>query len=977
MSGFMLYLAGTLLRGVLIFAGAVLMERFGSRLLARGGRLVYYYLLLAILVCPIPGIEYGAFAIPAARPEVQPLAEVVPAKSPAAAAVPVAKNHAVVEVAAPVAIAGPETASPAEAVATTPVKAPVSPLMVLFYLWLAGAGVFALAKLTANIVWHRRVGRLNVVTDARITAIFAELSSKTRAVRLLNSDPLDLGPCCFGLFRPSVLFPVSLAESVSDDQLRMLLAHELEHIRRRDMFQICFRELLKIPFYFNPFLWYVLRRLNCATELACDAAVVRTLQLEPERQRSYGKLLLNLATAPHAGLPVTAPGIRGGAGDLKLRLREVFSGSGLTWKRVAALALCAVATGAVCMLMPSCAVNEPVPEEITEHRVIEGEFTLTLELEVTIQELKDGVLREIKRPEQVKSHFQYLVAADSNGKVLPSASNIVFYSPWLGEKFPFKDPDNRYYAEKLGWTVFAIPDMGYTDARMILAGQDELTRLFNLEPRKLLMYGASSGATNSINASLLHPERFDAIAAHSSRRWYPNKKGFEKKDSVARLLSNNYYDGAGNEALMILTDLDKLGMEALHIDTPPNYKAINSTFFHRSPNSFTQSLFHQYFKDIVKLRDDNGGIVPPPDKWPVKVKNRNGRTIHLPGKNLAAVYRTLPNDLVGRNAATQPLYFPAVSGKPVGTVMFLADPDFKNPMKLLDTVFYLASTGNVDVYALESASPQQLLPAAVKCLDSLKSKQPVYVIGTGKAGIAAVCAAVDSKNSKIARVSTFATPRTAALDGRTIAGETAEKPAFPVVMYFDAVTASNESGDSLIAVNVDAPAGFAQKITGLFDQAVKQDEIAPVESKKPPVVNLVPKLSAEAKALKAKIVPSKPETVKAYLEVLKKRSAEAEKMQKAGIIDITDLYEFQADQVATELEFSTVLNPGKSGAELNSIQREIVQRMHQILEKHGQVLYTRYNAGESGDREKGRRLNERYHEAVEKLKELQPEAAVL
>ncbi len=982
----MLYLWGTLLRGILIFTGAMLMERFGTSLLARGGRLYYYYLLLFMLVCPLPGFEYSAFSLPSAPPQsprpVQIQNRKAVAVSPAASTQP---HNMVTKKPLPTVKLAEKAAIPAPEANLSSTETGPSMPQLLFYLWVCGAGVISLLKLTGNIIWGRRLRKLKPVTDERILSIFNKLrksgNGDGRAVRLLDSDPLKLGPCCTGTLKPCILLPVSLGRNVSDKQLEMLLAHELEHIRRHDMLLGNLRDLLKIPLFFNPFLHSVLKNLNCATELVCDDAVIRRLNSESARQ-SYGKLLLDLSTLPRAGMTLTAPGIRNGAGELKLRLNAIMSNSPFSQKRIVMLSTSVLLIGVACLFVPAYAAERTETDKNTTkaaiaptapHRVIKGDFTLTRTVNQVSYETIDGVRKKIVTHFPVTSYYQYLTSVGADGKPVPSASNIIFYSPWLGEKFPFKDKNNRYYAEKLGWTVFAIPDMGYTNAEMILAGQDELTKRLKLEPRKLLMYGASSGATNAINASMLFPDRFDAIAAHSSRRWYLLDGGFRKKDNVVRLLTNNWYDGAGNEAVRIMDDLRKLDMEGIRIQTPPNWRNIKSAFFHRGPHDFTQSLFHQYFKDIVELRDRNNGVIPPKADWPVKIKSPDGQSLFLPGKNLEAVYNKLPNALVGRNAGNAPLFLPAVSGKPAGTVLLVTDPDFKNPMKLLDTIYFLATVGNVDVYALEAVDSGKTYDLALDCLDKINSSQPVYVIGLGKGGPAAIFAALRSKNAGITKVTTLGTDREATLNGQSIVAEAGQKTGIPVIMYYDAATASEATNGPIIGVNVKVPAGFGVKITGILEKAVKPEKIAEVSLESPRIVNLLPQLTKEANALKTKVNPDIPETVRVYLELLKKIDAEAGKMQKAGIVDIAKAYDAQIESAEAEFKYADALNSGKNRVEQNKIKIEILKNLLTVYDKYLKLLYTRYNAGLLPNHNKSLELSNRYEEINQILTKLYSE----
>lgn len=78
-------------------------------------------------------------------------------------------------------------------------------------------------------------------------------------------------PLTFGVFRPTVLLPEDLP--VGDAQFRLVLAHELAHIRRRD----CLRKLLLTVclclYWWNPLVWLMVWLANRDMELACDEAV--------------------------------------------------------------------------------------------------------------------------------------------------------------------------------------------------------------------------------------------------------------------------------------------------------------------------------------------------------------------------------------------------------------------------------------------------------------------------------------------------------------------------------------------------------------------------------------------------------------------------------------------------------------------------------------------------------------------------------
>jgi hypothetical protein len=75
--------------------------------------------------------------------------------------------------------------------------------------------------------------------------------------------------------------------------VRIVLGHELAHIRRRDWLTHVAAELLRAAYWFNPLVWIACRRLRLESEQACDDAVLGLGIEGPE----YAAHLLDLARA--------------------------------------------------------------------------------------------------------------------------------------------------------------------------------------------------------------------------------------------------------------------------------------------------------------------------------------------------------------------------------------------------------------------------------------------------------------------------------------------------------------------------------------------------------------------------------------------------------------------------------------------------------------------------------------------------------
>ncbi|HXT17439.1 MAG TPA: M56 family metallopeptidase [Gemmatimonadaceae bacterium] len=125
-----------------------------------------------------------------------------------------------------------------------------------------------------------------------------------RAVRLDGRDVLisdDVGPAVVGMARPRVVLP-SWALTLDDDARELMLDHEAEHLRSGDPATLCMAALIAAALPWNPFVWWIVRRLRLALEIDCDARVLA----RHARPREYGLLLLTVGARTNGALQFTA-----------------------------------------------------------------------------------------------------------------------------------------------------------------------------------------------------------------------------------------------------------------------------------------------------------------------------------------------------------------------------------------------------------------------------------------------------------------------------------------------------------------------------------------------------------------------------------------------------------------------------------------------------------------------------------------------
>jgi HEAT repeat protein/beta-lactamase regulating signal transducer with metallopeptidase domain len=165
-------------------------------------------------------------------------------------------------------------------------------------LWLAGvlAILGRLALGLAAVQWLSRQSAPVVEAPWLPLArgLAGELGIGTR-VAFLRSASATM-PMSWGLLKPSILMPVDV-DDWPFDRLRIVLLHELAHVRRRDCLTHALAQVACAVYWFNPLVWIAARHLRMERERACDDLVLAAGTCGPD----YADQLLELARAMRGG----------------------------------------------------------------------------------------------------------------------------------------------------------------------------------------------------------------------------------------------------------------------------------------------------------------------------------------------------------------------------------------------------------------------------------------------------------------------------------------------------------------------------------------------------------------------------------------------------------------------------------------------------------------------------------------------------
>ena len=163
----------------------------------------------------------------------------------------------------------------------------------LFVAWGIGAGLFLL-RLGVGL-WRvrgllRNCSNVDIASvDPAIAGIFRDFSSRRR-VKLCVSNEVAV-PTAIGFFRPAIVFPAWLLPQLSAGEIKVILLHELAHLRRWDDWTNLAQKIVRAVFFFHPAVWWIENRLTLEREMACDDMVLA----QTSSPRDYASSLISFA----------------------------------------------------------------------------------------------------------------------------------------------------------------------------------------------------------------------------------------------------------------------------------------------------------------------------------------------------------------------------------------------------------------------------------------------------------------------------------------------------------------------------------------------------------------------------------------------------------------------------------------------------------------------------------------------------------
>ncbi|MEL7497343.1 MAG: M56 family metallopeptidase [Planctomycetota bacterium] len=307
-----------------------------------------------------------------------------------------------------------------------------------FAVWSVGT-IWLLLRLTVALVAIDRVFRRSHsvnkgglgCADARLTKTWLAIATAEPShISVSLSKSNTQSPISAGFFRPTILLPAT-ARDWEPDQLRSVLLHESAHLYRCDFLFNLLARFTQALFWFHPWAWWYVNRLNVEAEFACDEMVIR----RGVDKRRYAMSLLQVARETRASRLVRLVGMSmSDAVDLEGRVSRVLSIDPRSPVSFGRLALVQLAIFGVLVAVPLAIVKAGLVEVIpvqpltilaTENQVdeLEGQSSLSRQSSMLSINWDDGAQKRIDLagPIVLRSSFgvETLEASDI-ARIIPS-----------------------------------------------------------------------------------------------------------------------------------------------------------------------------------------------------------------------------------------------------------------------------------------------------------------------------------------------------------------------------------------------------------------------------------------------------------------------------------------------------------------------------------------------------------------------------
>lgn len=164
-------------------------------------------------------------------------------------------------------------------------------------IWTLGVLVL-IGRLAGSLIYCFQLRRSRIALPPHLERLASDIKSKlnlTRDIVVASSQKVSQAVAT-GIIKPVVLIPVSWVSELPLSAIEAVLAHELAHVKRWDLWVNLLQRLTETVFFFHPLVWWLSRTISSEREICCDQLAIRATG----KPMKYVETLAQIATATTA-----------------------------------------------------------------------------------------------------------------------------------------------------------------------------------------------------------------------------------------------------------------------------------------------------------------------------------------------------------------------------------------------------------------------------------------------------------------------------------------------------------------------------------------------------------------------------------------------------------------------------------------------------------------------------------------------------
>lgn len=214
-------------------------------------------------------------------------------------------------------------------------------------IWIIGMIVMIILSLLAWVKLKKIKSTTSVLKNQEVLHLFEQCKNRLHISKpiFIGESPLVKSPMTFGIFKTYVVLPMQLDEWMPLEKIQYIFMHELHHYKYKDIATNFILIIYQIIYWFNPLVWIAFKEMRVDREIACDAAVLKSL--DEHCYVDYGNTIINFVELSSRSKNITWTNqFNGPKEQLKKRIEKIASftmeSKGLKFKSISIFALIGV-----------------------------------------------------------------------------------------------------------------------------------------------------------------------------------------------------------------------------------------------------------------------------------------------------------------------------------------------------------------------------------------------------------------------------------------------------------------------------------------------------------------------------------------------------------------------------------------------------------------------------------------------------------